>query len=99
MIEPRHLPPEINASSLAVDGLPAVPGASILDFERYAIMKTLEATGSTRKTAALLGISVRKIQYRLQQYRLQQLEGAGSSWQQTEASKSGLRRTAFRGAR
>jgi len=100
IVEPRHLPSEINASSAALDGLPAVPGASILDFERYAIMKTLEATGSTRKTAAMLGISVRKIQYRLQQYRLQPREGAaGSPSQQTESSKSGLRRAAFRGAR
>jgi DNA-binding NtrC family response regulator len=89
-IEPRHLPPEINSASATLGGLPSVPGASILDFERYAIIKTLEATGSTSKTAALLGISVRKIQYRLQEYR-------GAT--QAEASKSGVRRAAFRGRR
>lgn len=55
---------------LARAEVPVIPGASILDFERYAILKTLEATGgSTSKTARLLGISVRKIQYRLQAYR------------------------------
>jgi DNA-binding NtrC family response regulator len=54
----------------APDALPLIPGASILDFERYAILKTLQATGgSSVKTAEMLGISVRKIQYRLQEYR------------------------------
>ena len=91
-VEPHHLPREVNAASTALDGLPSVPGASILDFERYAIMKTLEATGSTIKTASLLGISVRKIQYRLQEYR-------DASSAQPETAKSGVRRAAFRGAR
>ena len=90
-VEPRHLPRELAAPSTAQGGLPSVPGASILDFERYAIMKTFEATGSTAKTASLLGISVRKIQYRLQEYRE---ESCG----QRESAKSGLRRAAFRGA-
>ncbi|MEP7052264.1 MAG: sigma 54-interacting transcriptional regulator [Pseudomonadota bacterium] len=70
LVEPRHLPPEITSFVMHNEGLPAIPGASMLDFERYAILKTLEATGgSTSKTARLLGISVRKIQYRLQAYR------------------------------
>ena len=90
-IEPRHLPPEIAGTPLASDGLPTVPGASILDFERYAILKTLEATGgSTSKTAAILGISVRKIQYRLLQYRAAQ---AGSS---NKSLATTARRAAFR---
>jgi DNA-binding NtrC family response regulator len=39
------------------------------DLERYAILKTMEAVGgSTRRIAELLGISVRKIQYRLREY-------------------------------
>jgi DNA-binding NtrC family response regulator len=60
-----------------VGALPAVPEASMLDFERYAILKTLEATGgSTSKTATILGISVRKIQYRLQEYRGLRKRGA-----------------------
>jgi DNA-binding NtrC family response regulator len=39
------------------------------ELEKYAILSTLQANGgSTVKAAAMLGISVRKIQYRLQQY-------------------------------
>ena len=69
-IEPQHLPPEIAPTAPNFDELPTVPTATMLDFESYAILKTLEATqGSTSKTAAALGISVRKIQYRLQEYR------------------------------
>jgi DNA-binding NtrC family response regulator len=51
------------------DELPPIPGASLGELERYAILKTLEHTGgSTSKAAEILGISPRKIQYRLQQY-------------------------------
>ena len=39
------------------------------ELERYAILETMKATGgSTSKTADLLGISPRTIQYRLHQY-------------------------------
>ena len=45
-------------------------GFSIMDeIERYAITKTLESTGgSTSQAAEILGISVRKIQYKLHEY-------------------------------
>jgi DNA-binding NtrC family response regulator len=50
-------------------GMPQVPGASLADLERYAILKTLEFTGgSTSRAADILGISVRKIQYKLHEY-------------------------------
>ncbi len=50
-------------------GAPPIPGSTIEDIERYAILQTLEATnGSTTKAAAILGISVRKIQYKLHHY-------------------------------
>jgi DNA-binding NtrC family response regulator len=40
------------------------------EIERYAILKTLEHVGgSTRRAAEILGISTRKIQYRLNEYR------------------------------
>ncbi len=43
--------------------------SSIADLERWAIMKTLEACGgSTSKAATVLGISPRKIQYKLHEY-------------------------------
>jgi len=46
-----------------------VPGATMAEIERYAILKTLDATGgSTAKAAEVLDISVRTIQYRLHDY-------------------------------
>jgi DNA-binding NtrC family response regulator len=51
------------------DQRPPIPGSSIAQIERYAILKTLEHTnGSTSRAAAILGISPRTIQYRLQEY-------------------------------
>jgi DNA-binding NtrC family response regulator len=48
---------------------PRVPGASLAELERHAILTTLQANGgSTMKAASTLGISVRKIQYRLLEY-------------------------------
>jgi two-component system NtrC family response regulator/two-component system response regulator HydG len=48
---------------------PLVPGATLYDIERYAILRTLEAVGgSTSRAAAVLGVSARKIQYRLKEY-------------------------------
>jgi two-component system, NtrC family, response regulator len=46
-----------------------IPGASYADIEREAILRTLEwVHGSTTRAAEVLGISVRKVQYRLKQY-------------------------------
>jgi DNA-binding NtrC family response regulator len=51
------------------DGMPQIPGATMEELERHAILKTLEHTGgSTSRAAEILGISPRTIQYRLQQY-------------------------------
>jgi DNA-binding NtrC family response regulator len=67
-LEPQHLPPEFVAASRR-GGAPQIPGATMDEIERYAIMKTLEASGgSTSRAADTLGISVRKIQYKLQEY-------------------------------
>ncbi|MEJ7735416.1 MAG: sigma-54 dependent transcriptional regulator [Polyangiaceae bacterium] len=67
-IEARHLPASISAQPQQ-DQLPRIPGSTIYDLERYAILKTLEACkGSTSKAATLLGISPRKIQYKLHEY-------------------------------
>ncbi|MEW5853802.1 MAG: sigma-54 dependent transcriptional regulator [Myxococcota bacterium] len=50
-------------------GLPPVPGSTLAELEKYAILKTLEHTGgSTSKAADILGISTRKIQYKLHDY-------------------------------
>jgi two-component system NtrC family response regulator/two-component system response regulator HydG len=46
-----------------------IPGATLYDVEREAILRTLEMVdGSTSRAAEVLGISVRKIQYRLKEY-------------------------------
>jgi len=61
------LPPQL-AAVKAREGL-QIPGATMEEIERHAITKTLEATGgSTSRAAEILGISVRKIQYKLHEY-------------------------------
>ena len=48
---------------------PPVPGSSLEALERFAILKTLEHTGgSTSRAAEILGMSPRKIQYKLHDY-------------------------------
>jgi DNA-binding NtrC family response regulator len=60
---PPHLAPAPTPTSIQI------PGATLDELERYAINKALEASGgSTSKAAELLGISVRKIQYKLHEY-------------------------------
>ncbi|MCA9580706.1 MAG: sigma-54-dependent Fis family transcriptional regulator [Myxococcales bacterium] len=46
-----------------------VPGITMAELERMAILRTLEANdGSTAKAASMLGISQRKIQYRIKEW-------------------------------
>jgi two-component system, NtrC family, response regulator len=46
-----------------------IPGATMHEIEREAILRTLEVVdGSTSRAASMLGISPRKIQYRLKEY-------------------------------
>jgi two-component system response regulator HydG len=52
-------------------GAVRIPGATMAEIERYAILSTLEAcNGSTTRAAEMLDISVRTIQYRLHEYGL-----------------------------
>jgi DNA-binding NtrC family response regulator len=47
-----------------------IPGSSLEEIEKVAILRSLQATGgSTGRAARMLGISVRKIQYRLREWR------------------------------
>ncbi len=63
-----HLPPEVVPRADA-SGAPMIPGATMAEIERFAILETLEAEGgSTTRAADVLGISVRKIQYKLHEY-------------------------------
>jgi two-component system, NtrC family, response regulator len=53
-----------------------IPGASLAEIEREAILRTLELLGgSTSRAAEMLGISVRKIQYRLKEFAGEKPEG------------------------
>jgi DNA-binding NtrC family response regulator len=65
----------VEASDLPNDVAPAVatgirvPGSTMAEIEKHAILATIEACdGSTARTAELLGISVRTVQYRLHEY-------------------------------
>jgi two-component system response regulator HydG len=64
------LPAQVATAEKSVPtGGPVVPGATLAELEKYAILKTLELTGgSTSRAADILGISTRKVQYRLREY-------------------------------
>jgi DNA-binding NtrC family response regulator len=67
-IELAHLPPELSVVAKR-GGAPSIPGATMDELERYAILKTMESVGgSTSRAAEILGISVRKVQYKLHEY-------------------------------
>jgi DNA-binding NtrC family response regulator len=67
-LETRHLPANV-CPRTTPSGMPIIPGATMAELERYAILETLKSTGgATSKAAEILGISVRTIQYRLHQY-------------------------------
>jgi DNA-binding NtrC family response regulator len=67
-VEMKHLPATL-VPQAERGGTPPIPGSTIQDLERYAILKTLEACGgSTSKAAMILGVSTRKIQYKLHEY-------------------------------
>ncbi len=62
----KHLPAGVGASSRS--GV-RIPGSTMDEIERHAIVSTLEACGGrTTQAAKLLDISVRKIQYKLHEY-------------------------------
>ena len=67
-IEIRSLPPHVRPKTTPA-GMPVVPGATLDEMERYVILETLKATGgATSRAAEILGISPRKIQYKLHDY-------------------------------
>ena len=69
-IRAEHLPPSI--VDRRCDSLEAlIPGSTLAEIERLAIIKSFEAVGgSTTRAASMLGISQRKIQYRLREYEM-----------------------------
>jgi DNA-binding NtrC family response regulator len=67
LIRCSDLPPALVAPARTEK--PALPGSTLADIERYSILKTLEHTGGCKARAArILGISHRKIQYKLHEY-------------------------------
>jgi two-component system response regulator HydG len=69
LIDDSDMPGAAGSSALAA---PRMPGSTLAEIERYAILATLDATeGSTAKAAEMLNVSVRTVQYRLQEYGVQ----------------------------
>ncbi len=67
-IDVVHLPVDVAPVS---KGTVRIPGSTMAEIEKYAILATLEATsGSTARAAKMLDISIRTIQYRLNEYGL-----------------------------
>jgi two-component system response regulator HydG len=65
-IDVADLPFEVTGASKTAA---QIPGSTMAEIERYAIETTLEAVGgSTVRTAEMLDVSVRTIQYRLHEY-------------------------------
>jgi DNA-binding NtrC family response regulator len=65
------LPPLVRGARAEADQAPfPVAGATMQEIEREAILRALDRCGgSTSRAAQLLGVSVRKVQYRLKEYR------------------------------
>jgi two-component system response regulator HydG len=73
----KHLPAGVGASSRT--GV-RIPGSTMGEIERHAILSTLEAcAGRTAQAAQMLDISIRKIQYKLHEY--------GVTFQRTTVNK------------
>jgi DNA-binding NtrC family response regulator len=67
MVEAAALP--FDAAPATIEGGPRIPGATMAELEKHAILATLDAVnGSTSKAAEMLDISARTIQYRLHEY-------------------------------
>jgi DNA-binding NtrC family response regulator len=76
---PPHIAPSVNAGGINI------PGSTLDAIEHYAIVTTLESTGgSTSRAAELLGISVRKIQYKLHEYESAPKSGTAAVAGQTD---------------
>ena len=69
VIEPHHLPEEIQASREDARTMVVTLGSTLKAIEREAIRRTLtEVTNHREKAAKLLGISLRALQYKIKEY-------------------------------
>ena len=76
VLQPGHFPTLRPAPAAPVAAGPTsgirIPGSTLAEIEREAILRTLEsANGSTSRAANVLQISARKIQYKLKEYQQQ----------------------------
>jgi two-component system response regulator HydG len=86
MIDGDDLP--IDAATTQKLGV-QIPGSTMGEIERYAILTTLDAvSGSTAKAAEMLDISVRTVQYRLHEYGRVSKEGGKESGPSKKGSDS-----------
>jgi two-component system, NtrC family, response regulator HydG len=76
LVEAEALP--FDDAPATIEGGPRVPGATMAELEKHAILATLDAVGgSTSKAAEMLDISARTIQYRLHEYGVAAARGKG----------------------
>lgn len=76
-----HLPSDFGKAPFSRDSDIRIPGSTLEDIERFAILQTYESTGgSTSETADILGVSVRKIQYKIKEYE--------ESWENNEVESN-----------
>jgi two-component system NtrC family response regulator len=69
-IQPEHLSPVLLREPVTSTASALIPGATLFEIEREAILRTLDQVGgSTARAAEILGVSIRKVQYRLREYR------------------------------
>jgi two-component system NtrC family response regulator/two-component system response regulator HydG len=69
MLDKHSFPIVTEAGAAGIDGMPPIPGSSLEEIENFAIQRTLEAVGGNRTRAAeILGVSLRKIQYKLKEF-------------------------------
>ncbi len=66
-LDDTHLP-FASATAESLEGI-TIPGATMAELERFAILKTLDSVeGSTVKAAEILDMSLRTVQYRVREY-------------------------------
>ncbi len=67
---PLHFASQLTSADIPDDHV-RLPGMTLAEVERVAILETFRGVGSVKETAELLGISERKVYYRLKEYRNQ----------------------------
>lgn len=73
MIQPYHLPEEVQVSREDIRTMVVTLGTSLEEIEREVIRRTLlEVTNHRERAAKLLGISLRALQYKIKEYKIRE---------------------------